>query len=650
VNYSVETTQPDFLQDAKNILLQYSGELNSLVKQKVNAIEQINQCNNHVDNDKNVIASLNEVSKAVQSQGIQLYTELLTALVVDVMDDKDQTIELDSYISRNMAQLDVVSVKGGKKQNIVNARGGSISNLVATGMRFIELVQSSNRRVLLLDEPDCWIQTSIVPRYISVIGALCEQIGVQCVFISHHTIDEIPTNCHYVELTKDHRGVVQASSKKNIESHKSVSNLQKINQKQFEDLNSHFGTEVGIKSINLFNVMSHTDTTIELHPGLTWLRGENDLGKSCINRALDAMLQNKGYDELIRDDEDIAKVTVVVEEGYKISWSYSRKNSIKSVYTLFNEDGEVEQTCESGKGVVPDFVQHYLAVTAKDGKILNITTQTDPLHLLHPNISSAKRAEMINLGCSSQKVHKMIAKHKELIAESKRSLKDNKSNLVNIDRSISKLQAVLPLLEVIGAKQEVNALKAKIDTGNNILQQMESSAASIKSADKYLIMLSDMVGSNQLSTDHGIMTLEKAFVHYNNLKNVENINADSDLKKLMQLVASNQSALEDSMGKYNLGCKVGLSLSKNNKINDYGDAIGLLKELAGNRVNIAPLEKSFAYFSKLGSLNQEIQMEEKLLAEGRAELALADQNIATLKSKYGDICSTCGQKLNHKKH
>lgn len=645
MNIAANTYNQARSERVQNTLFELKGELNSLIKQKVFAIESIQKCNINISNDPEVTKALNSVARTVQNQGIQLYTELLTALVVDVMDDKEQSIELESYISRNAAQLDVVSVKNGKKQNIVKARGGSISNLVATGMRFIELVQSANRRVLFLDETDCWIQTSIVPRYIAVIAALCDQIGVQCVFISHHTIDDTPANCNYVELSKDSKGLISAVSHSAI--NKPVTKDGKINQAQFEGLNNHFGTDVGIRSITLTNVMSHTNTTIKLSSGLTWLRGENDLGKSCINRAMDSMLQNKASEDLVRDGETIAKVTVEVEEGYKILWAYNCKSSVKSSYTLFGPDGNIEETVTASKGEVPEFVKHFIAIMPKDGKILNITNQTDPLHLLHPNISSSKRAELINLGCASQKVNKMISMHKELLAECKRELKRHKENLRLVDSHILKLQSVLPLLEIIEHNQQVNEQNKQIGKTKYLLEQLENNSNQLANANESAEKLKIIMSVQQESRFIDYSKIKKSFETYVSLKSSVQENITDVLRQLSFLAKESDVLFKESIGRYNQIKSLGVGIANHDKMSIYENCVNNLKVLSFDAVDISKVKKTFTHFADISKLNQGVAHAEREISEQRNFLTKLQNEKLSLIEKYGEHCSACGQSIAH---
>jgi ABC-type cobalamin transport system ATPase subunit len=645
MNFTISNDNQPHSEKAQNTLFELKGELNSLVKQKVFAIECIQKCNDNINSDPEVTQALNAVANSVQNQGIQLYTKLLTALVVDVMDDSEQSIELESYISRNAAQLDVVSVKHGKKQDIVKSRGGSISNLVATGMRFIELVQSANRRVLFLDEPDCWIQTSIVPRYIAVIAALCDQIGVQCIFISHHTINDVPANCNYVELSKNSKGLISATSHKVING--STIEKGKINQTQFEDLNNNFGTDVGIRSITLNNVMSHTDTTINLSSGLTWLRGENDLGKSCLNRAMDCMLQNKAYEELVRDGQTIAKVTVEVEDGYKVSWAYNRKPSIKSSYTLFGPDGEIEETVTASKGEVPDFVKHYIAIMPKDGKILNITTQTDPLHLLHPNISSGKRAELINLGCASQKVNKMISTHKDLLAECKRELKRHKETLTIVDSNILKLQSVLPLLEIIEHNNQVSEQSNQVSKIKRLLSQLENNTAQLSNVTDTAEKLKMIMNAQQIERTIDCSKLKKNFETYMLLKNSVQEDVLDVLDKLSFLTRESDNLFKESIDRYQKIKSLGVGIASYNKVSMYESCINSLKSLSSDAVDISEVQKTFTHFASINQLSKGVAHSEQEIGVHRSSLTKLQEEQLALIEKYGEHCSTCGQSVAH---
>jgi ABC-type branched-subunit amino acid transport system ATPase component len=73
----------------------------------------------------------------------------------------------------------------------MHGQGGSVANVLSVGLRMFALAQrqSSHRQLLVLDEPDCWLQPELVPRLVKIIKLAGERLGIQVLLISHHQSD-----------------------------------------------------------------------------------------------------------------------------------------------------------------------------------------------------------------------------------------------------------------------------------------------------------------------------------------------------------------------------------------------------------------------------------------------------------------------------
>ena len=70
--------------------------------------------------------------------------------------------------------------------------GGSVSNVLSVGLRLFALATldpAKHARVLILDEPDCWLRPDLVPLLVKIIADASKAMGVQVIMISHHDLE-----------------------------------------------------------------------------------------------------------------------------------------------------------------------------------------------------------------------------------------------------------------------------------------------------------------------------------------------------------------------------------------------------------------------------------------------------------------------------
>ena len=70
--------------------------------------------------------------------------------------------------------------------DVCRASGGSLMNVLSTGLRISAVVKSSLFQFADFDESECWLAPENVPAYANVLVRLADELDVQCLLISHH--------------------------------------------------------------------------------------------------------------------------------------------------------------------------------------------------------------------------------------------------------------------------------------------------------------------------------------------------------------------------------------------------------------------------------------------------------------------------------
>ncbi|WP_218309868.1 AAA family ATPase [Alteromonas antoniana] len=410
-----------------------------LIERKVQYVEQKASYQSYIDAKDEIDAILNSMAEAAQVGAVRLYSELLTTLVNDVM-GANQTVILDTRKIRGKVHLDLYIEEDGNKVDISEGKGGSVCNLIAVGMRIISVIQSSSRRFIFLDEPDCWLEPRLVGRFVNVLHRLSTDVGVQIVYISHHTSDVIGENVYNVHLSKRHQ--LQVTEYGNV-----TNQAGGALSADLLESNGHFGVEwlngAGIKSIRIQNFMSHQDTTINLSPGVTLLTGSNDIGKSVVLRALSALAYNVGRDGYVRHQCDSCRVEVRLEDDVVIGWGFSTKKNVKSVYSL-RIAGESKEF-EVKPGEVPEAISETLGIASPDKFDLHFAEQRDSLFLLNPAIKGHERANFLQLSDDFEVVTKMMAEHQKKLTDCRARVRYLGEELAETTEQLSILQPIAQL-------------------------------------------------------------------------------------------------------------------------------------------------------------------------------------------------------------
>lgn len=330
-----------------------------------------------------VEALIDALAQRAHERSVGHYESLLSALIRDVLPEGGQRAALTLETKRDLPALSLSVVRDDETgqavnpEDILDGNGGSLTNVIVAGLRYIALARSGQRPFMVLDEPDCWLRPDRVPAFGRVITQLAHNArgaGIQTLLISHHDPALLDTG-FAVHLTREGTNGV---------------GVHRDGECPEFPVDHH-----GIREITLENCLSHTSTTIPLSPGVTLLTGDNNVGKSAVVTALRAVAYGESQDAFIRHGADAMRVTLVFADGQTLLWERRRKGNPKTLYRLTDANGLVVHEGGAGREV-PDWAAALLGIQRIDGLDVQIGNQKDPVFLL--NEPDTKRAAILSVG------------------------------------------------------------------------------------------------------------------------------------------------------------------------------------------------------------------------------------------------------------
>lgn len=135
------------------------------------------------------------VRDALDLLGQQLFQEVIaiveTQLSRALQEVLEQPIQLKAErgFKNGVASIEFHIERQGKKENIIDGQGGSVANILSVGLRLLALRtldEKVHRPFLVLDEQDCWLHPSLVPRLVAIVHEAARTLGFQVIMISHH--------------------------------------------------------------------------------------------------------------------------------------------------------------------------------------------------------------------------------------------------------------------------------------------------------------------------------------------------------------------------------------------------------------------------------------------------------------------------------
>ena len=413
-------------------------------------------------------AILECAQQAEHESTIGVYEKLLTALIEDTLDN-NRKIKMNLAIERGMPALEIYSEKEeGKLEDIYSSNGGSINNIVSVGLRAISLIRSKKRRLLILDESDCWLKGDYIPKFGAVIQQLSERLGIQIVMISHHNEENFSDIRNKLAISRN-GDTLKAEWKSSYGSEPPKWDLK----------------DEGIRSLYFENFQSHKNTYIPLGKNVTLITGDNDIGKSVIVNALRAVFYGESNDTQINHQATETKVSVEFDRNKLLIWQRKLKGKPKVSYTLIDDKRGLDNPIHYYEGAkeVPDWVRIDFGIDYIDDLDVQLGHQKRPVFLLdEPN---SKKAKSLAIGNSENYLFKMMELAKQDLKNNKDFVKRAREQLEILLKKSDAIDNVKMIsIEDCDAKlEELAALEKKVNSKgelNNNIKELQSNQYQLK--------------------------------------------------------------------------------------------------------------------------------------------------------------------------
>ncbi|KWA83914.1 hypothetical protein WL29_21345 [Burkholderia ubonensis] len=482
------------------------GRAKELQVQKARLTTDISLAKGRIELAPQAAEVFNYLQEQAHARAVGEFEDLLSAFVADVVPDAGK-IHLELGTERNAPALDILLDNGGDMENILEGNGGGLTNVVVTGLGYSALSRTSNRQLMLLDEPDCWLKSKYVPNFTKVIAEVSNPRadedgtmlhGCQTLMISHNDVSLMDEGAHIQDLRIEHdlaefaarlgvkvvyKGEVAecghvvwvpgaGARKGHIEVRYRDDGLgdeeQNALTKGFPFIEAIGGARPwsddmpGVRWVEVANLRRHVLSRLELSPGLNVLTGDINGGKSTLYfTALRAMAYGETDDTMIRHGADQAIIRLGLENDVVLEMVRSRKSSPKVLFRRFNSHADylagkpAHEGRQESRGGVPSFISDVLKIERVDDLDIQLRSQKQPVFLL--NETAARRAQLLSVGRESGLLQALIERHRLQNRRDKEQVKRDEVELNLVNRTLTvmaPLAAMAPLVEIMDALME----------------------------------------------------------------------------------------------------------------------------------------------------------------------------------------------------
>ena len=593
-------------------------------------------------------AVLDGLQRLAHERSVGVFERLLSAITADVLPDIGK-VKLELGMERNLPALHVKIQNGEALEDVLSGSGGSANNIVVAGLRFIALSRTQNRRFIVLDEPDCWLQPQLLPAFARVLVQVAERTNTQTLLVSHHDASYFEGLVNLVRIIRESKDVPT-----------------KAHPLEPRVSNWKDNETPGIRAIQLIDFRTYADATIPLSPGITALVGNNDIGKShAAAGALRAVAYGDSDEDDIRHGADEAKVIITLEGSRRIEWVRRRKGSPIVTYELFQGDTSLHRGRPVVRGQVPEWVTQYLGISRINGLDIQIGSQKDPVALL--NLGPSNRAQLLAVGRESERLHALIDRYGELkrkdrelvrdgeaeIAELRRRI-ESSTNIVSLDETLDQLTRQASALEGHSARTvQLGKFLARVDLIAAREARFLPQAQLLRSLPEKPPSLKETRLLGQLIPQlENICARQRRFVQESLAFAALPARAPAlhDLRMLGQLVQRIEHATCIFAAKREYPPITTPVLKDLNRLRDLGTRIATL--LTGTRLKPLPPLPAANIMLKdtavLGRLGMNVVAHQASLTEARnrlarvkAEESVAEQSLQQMIEAMGGVCPTC---------
>jgi len=516
-----------------------------------------------------------------------------------------------------------------RNEKLLDSSGGGVLSVISVLIKIIINIIYSKEKFFIFDESMAQVSELYQNRLSSFIKNLCDKQDLTIVLITH--IDNLSSHADYIYNfigTFDKDDVALLSLKKEI----------KIDKYPYYEL-------------KLENFQSAKELELRFK-GFTVIKGENDIGKSAVVRAISSVIYNDFKDNYVRFNKGRNEKCSITFSKVK-----SETENIFSMNLVKNSTGvfyEINGESFRGKQLAKDAIKEELEkngfgsfigsdglsdlTTAKRNKISNlaITNQNDQLYLL--DNSNSENNKIISYIFQATTINNGIIRTKETFKDIKKDNKVIQEELNRLTDFVSKKEVYVEYLRLIYFKELLKDLQSytkNFNTMNNKLETIDYLAKkygnllhlknlyinSIKQSfciNKSNIIKNDLLNiENKIEKTNNLMSSYKNIILLNKLKNK---NLELDLIKNSFKIQENKFLLNKLHLNKNNVLLYSLKLSKLNHLNN--DSKKITENINNLNINIIEKEQNFKKIGNLLKIN-------KLLKNLKIE---KDKSIILLKS------------------
>lgn len=164
----------------------------ALLEEQIKAMDnEIAETEKYLLINDDVECALDQLSELLLGSVARIIEKQLTKAVQEVL-EQPVSLRVERAFKRGVMTMEFYIDRDGHRENIMKGQGGSVTNILSTGLRLFALTvldESIHRRFLVLDEQDCWLRPDYVPRFVKIVQDAGKALGFQIVMVSHHDIE-----------------------------------------------------------------------------------------------------------------------------------------------------------------------------------------------------------------------------------------------------------------------------------------------------------------------------------------------------------------------------------------------------------------------------------------------------------------------------
>jgi hypothetical protein len=592
---------------------QLMGRQASDTEQQVLTTEKVADAKGRIALGPQVAGVFEGMQHLAHQRSVGSLETLLSAILKDVLPDEGAIKLVPSYKANN-THLDILLEKDGKLEDVLDGNGGAVTNVVCAGLRFAALSRTGNRRLMVLDEPDCWVSLDRAAEFARTIAQVATKGRFQTLVVSHKHPSYFEGNYNIVRFSQNAAGKVEATAL----------------SPQLTSWASE--EEPGIRKIELINVRRHEHTVVPCFPGATVYLGKSNLGKStALMTAFKAVAYGESDDSVIRHDCEEARIVFHLENHQRLEWSRHVKRSPAVVYKHYRGDELIAEGRPKTRNQAPEWVEELLGISRVDDMDIQVGNQKLPVFLL--NDSAPRRAQILSVGRESSHLPSLMRAYEQMKASDREIAKQGEAELSRIKLRLTYLQRAPKFAEaqaqlLTRAEEIIRALETReqLELALSRLGQREASVTRLAATIQVLAgvpalpALADCTALGQT-----LVRIEKA----------SRFKGMAPLPEIPAVPALHDLALVKEMGK---------RLAR-------GERLAAASSKADLSVPALPvLADSGPLAAHIASLARRLQAAtgaETLVRQAAAEVDVATKTLNDLIDELGQACPLCGGVLGH---